>query len=184
MQSLKLKSNKNLTLLKKIDDKNTKSDSMETEEKHMNDMNKSGCDNNNIDKYCDIKDDQKKDDQRKDNKKENVKKKVENKDENKKSKEKDKKSEKSNRKNNEKESKNNDNMLREKEKSVYILRDSIIKKVNGYFLTKKLRHKYLVKVRSFLGAKISCMVDHVKPTFREDTPDNIILHGGTNDLCS
>ena len=68
VQSLKSKSNKNLTLLKKIDDKNTKSDSMETEEKHMNDMNKSRC-NNNIDKYCDIKDDQKKDDQRKDNKK-------------------------------------------------------------------------------------------------------------------
>ena len=110
MQSLKSKSNKNLTLLKKIDDKNTKSDSMETEEKHMNDMNKSGCNNNNIDKYCDIKDDQKKDDQRKDNKRENVKK-VENKDEKKKSKEKDKKSEKSNQKNNEKESKNNDMLL-------------------------------------------------------------------------
>ena len=90
VQSLKSKSNKNLTLLKKIDDKNTMSDSMKTEEKHMNDMNKSGCNNNNIDKYCDIKDDQKKDDQRKDNKKENVKKKVENKDEKKKSKEKDK----------------------------------------------------------------------------------------------
>ena len=160
VQSLKSKSNKNLTLLKKIDDKNTKSDSMETEEKHINDMNKSGCNNNNIDKYCDIKDDQKKDDQRKDNKKENVKKKVENKDEKKKSKEKDKKSEKSNRKN------------------------SIIKKVNGYFLTKKLRHKYLVKVRSFPGAKTTCMVDHVKPTIREDTPDNIILHDGTNDLRS
>ena len=184
VQSLKSKSNKNLTLLKKIDDKNTKSDSMETEEKHINDMNKSGCNNNNIDKYCDIKDDQKKDDQRKDNKKENVKKKVENKDEKKKSKEKDKKSEKSNRKNNEKESKNNNNMSREKQKSVHILGDSIIKKVNGYFLTKKLRHKYLVKVRSFPGAKISCMVDHVKPTIREDTPDNIILHAGTNDLRS
>ena len=28
------------------------------------------------------------------------------------------------------------------------------------------------------------MVDHVKPTIREDTPDNIILHPGTNDLRS
>ena len=64
VQSLKSKSSKNLTLLKKIDDKNTKSDSMETEENHMNDMNKSRCNNNNIDKYCDIKDDQKKDDQK------------------------------------------------------------------------------------------------------------------------
>ena len=157
---------------------------MENEEKHMNDMNKSGYNNNNIDKYCNIKDDQKKDDQMKDNKKENVKKKVEKKDEKKKSKEKDKKSEKSNRKNNEKESKNKDNMSREKQKSVYILGDNIIKKVNGYFLTKKLRHKYLVKVRSFPEAKISFMVDHVKPSIREDTPDNIILHAGTNDLRS
>ena len=179
VQSLKSKSNK-----KKIDNKNTKSDSMENEEKHMNDMNKSGYNNNNIDKYCDIKDDQKKDDQMKDNKKENVKKKVEKKDEKQKSKEKDKKSEESNRKNNEKESKNKDNMSREKQKSVYILGDSIIKKVNGYFLTKKLRHKYLVKVRSFSVAKISFMVDHVKPSIREDTPDNIILHAGTNDLRS
>ena len=97
---------------------------------------------------------------------------------------KDKKSEKSNRKNNEKESKNNDNMSREKQKSVYILGDSIIKKVNDYFLTKNLCHKYIVKVRSFPGAKISCMVDHVKPTIREDAPDNIILHAGTNDLRS
>ena len=182
MQGLKSKSNKNLTLLKKIDDKNTKSDSMETEEKHMNDINKSGCNNNNIDKYCDIKDDQKKDDHRKDIKRENVKKNVENKDKKKKSKEKDKKSEESNRKNNEKGSKNNDNMSREKHKSVYILGDSIIK--NGCFLTKKMRHKYLFKVRSFLGTKISSMVDHVKPTIREDTPDNIILHAGTNDLRS
>ena len=70
-------------------------------------------------------------------------------------------------------------MSRKKQKPVYSLGDSIIKKVNGYFLTKKLRHKYLVKVRSFPGAKISCMVDHVKPTIREDTPDNIILHAGT-----
>ena len=54
--------------------------------RNINDMNKSGCNNNNIDKYCDIKDDQEKDDQRKDNKKENVKKKVENKDEKKKGK--------------------------------------------------------------------------------------------------
>ena len=38
----------------------------------------------------------------------------------------------------EKDSNNNDNMSREKQKSVYILGGSIMKKVNGYFLTKKL----------------------------------------------
>ena len=58
----------------------------------------------------------------------------------------------------------------------------MIKKLNGYFLTKKVRHKYLIKVRSFSGAKVSCMVDHVKPTLRDDKPDHIILHVGTNDL--
>ena len=58
----------------------------------------------------------------------------------------------------------------------------MIKKLNGYFLTKKVRHKYHIKVRSFSGAKISCMVDHAKPTLRDDKPDNVILHAGTNDI--
>ena len=65
---------------------------------------------------------------------------------------------------------------------IYILGDSMIKKLNGYFLTKKVRHKYLIKERSFSGAKVSCMVDHVKPTLRDDKPDHIILQAGTNDL--
>ena len=58
----------------------------------------------------------------------------------------------------------------------------MIKKLNGYFLTRKVRHKYLIKVRSFSGAKVSCMVDHSKPTLRDDKPDHTILHVGTNDL--
>ena len=57
-----------------------------------------------------------------------------------------------------------------------------LKKVNGYLLTRKTKHKHLVKVRSFLGAKISCMTDHVKPTLRDINPDHIILHAGTNDF--
>ena len=64
----------------------------------------------------------------------------------------------------------------------YILSDSMTKKLNGYLLTKKIRHKHLVKVRSFSGAKISCMTDHVKPTLRDINPDHIVLHAGTNDL--
>ena len=58
----------------------------------------------------------------------------------------------------------------------------MMKKLNGYCLTKKGRHKYLIKVRSFSGAKGSCMVDHVKATLRDDNSDHIILHAGTNDL--
>ena len=37
-------------------------------------------------------------------------------------------------------------------------------------------------MRSFSGAKISCMTDHVKPTLRDINADHIILHAGTNDL--
>ena len=54
----------------------------------------------------------------------------------------------------------------------------------GISSRKKVRHKFLVKVRPFTGAKVSCMVDHVKPTIRDDKPDHVILHTGTNDLRS
>ena len=37
-------------------------------------------------------------------------------------------------------------------------------------------------MRSFSGAKISCLMDHVKPTLRDINLDHIILHAGTNDL--
>ena len=37
-------------------------------------------------------------------------------------------------------------------------------------------------MRSFLGAKISCMTDHVKPTLRDINLDHIILHAVTYDL--
>ena len=62
------------------------------------------------------------------------------------------------------------------------LAKALLKKLNGYLLTRKIKRKHLVKVRSFSGAKISCMTDHVKPTLRDINPDNIILHAGTNDL--
>ena len=48
----------------------------------------------------------------------------------------------------------------------------------------KLKHKCLVKVRSFSSAKVRCMHDHVKPTVRDFNPDHIILHCETNDLNS
>ena len=58
----------------------------------------------------------------------------------------------------------------------------MIKKLNGYFITKKVRQKYFIKVRSFSEAKVGCIVDHVKPTLRDDKSDHIILCTGTNDL--
>ena len=69
-------------------------------------------------------------------------------------------------------------------KSVFILGDSMVKKVNGFYLTKDIKHKFLVKVRSFSSAKTRCVYDHAKPTIREVNPEHIILHVGTNDLNS
>ena len=46
----------------------------------------------------------------------------------------------------------------------------------GIVLPKKLRKKKLIKVRSFSGAKVSFMYNHVKPTIREFNPNHIILH--------
>ena len=63
---------------------------------------------------------------------------------------------------------------------MFILGDSIVKNVNGYLLTKKLQHKKLIKI----GAKVSCMYDHVKPTIREFNPNHLILHVDTNELKS
>ena len=60
----------------------------------------------------------------------------------------------------------------------------MVKKLNGYLLTKKVRHKFLVKVRPFSGDKVSCINDHVKPTIRDDKPDHAIMYTGTNDLRS
>ena len=68
--------------------------------------------------------------------------------------------------------------------TVFILGDSMVKKVNGFHLTKHIRHKYLVKVRSFSSAKTRCMHDHVKPTMRDFDPEHVIIHVGTNDLNS
>ena len=59
---------------------------------------------------------------------------------------------------------NNKNRNNKDKTNFYILGDGMAKKLNGYLLTRKIKHKHLVKVRSFSGAKISCMTDHVKLT--------------------
>ena len=66
--------------------------------------------------------------------------------------------------------------------TVFILEDSVVKEVNGLKLTRNINHKYLVKVRSFFSARVSCMNDYVKPTLWDLNPKHIILHIGTNDL--
>ena len=46
--------------------------------------------------------------------------------------------------------------------TVFILGDSMVKKVNNFLLTRNINHKYLVKVRPFSSAKVGCMIDHVE----------------------
>ena len=69
-------------------------------------------------------------------------------------------------------------------KKVFIVGDSMTKKVDGYLLTNSIKHKYLVKVRPFLAAKTVHMFDYVKPIQRDFDPDAYILHIGTNDLTT
>ena len=69
-------------------------------------------------------------------------------------------------------------------KAVYIVGDSMIKEVKGYELSKSIRLKKPVKVRSHPSAHIRCLSDHVKPVIRNGDADHVILHIGTNDLRS
>ena len=68
--------------------------------------------------------------------------------------------------------------------NIYILGNRMVKLLNGYLLTRKFKHKHLIKVYSFSGAKISCMTDHVKPTLRDMNLDHIVLHARTNNCQS
>ena len=58
----------------------------------------------------------------------------------------------------------------------------MVKKLKVHLLTKKVKHEFLVKVRPFSGAKVICMVDHVKRTIRDG--NHVILHTETNYLRS
>ena len=71
---------------------------------------------------------------------------------------------------------------KKKNKKIYILGDSIVKHVEGWHLSKMTNQK--VYVRSFSGAKVKCMKDYVKPCIRENDPDHVILHVGTNEMNS
>ena len=65
--------------------------------------------------------------------------------------------------------------------NIFIMGGSMVKKLNGYLLTKKIKHKGLVNVRPFTTAKVSCMPDHVKATIRDINLQQMIFHIGTNE---
>ena len=69
-------------------------------------------------------------------------------------------------------------------KNIYILGDSMVKHVYGWEMNQKLSNKHKVFVRSFSGAKTNCMRDYIKPCLRENSPEHVVLHVGTNDLPS
>ena len=68
-------------------------------------------------------------------------------------------------------------------KSIFAIGDSTVKHLNGWKMSKKLNVNCKVFVKSFSGAKTTCMNDYVKPSVRS-SPDHFILHVGTNDLSS
>ena len=72
------------------------------------------------------------------------------------------------------------NKEQKKRKSVVILGDSMVKHLNGWEMSKKIKN-CKVYVRSFPGAKVQCMDDYKKPSIR-DEPDHFIVHFKTNDL--
>ena len=60
----------------------------------------------------------------------------------------------------------------------------MVKEVNGFELSKSIKHKCSVRVGFHPSAKTNCINDHVKPDIRNQESDHIILHAGTNDLSS
>ena len=57
------------------------------------------------------------------------------------------------------------------------------KYLNGWEMSKKLNANCKVFVKTFSGARTTCMHNYVKPSGRS-SPDHFILHVGTNDLSS
>ena len=79
---------------------------------------------------------------------------------------------------------NSNNEKQTKKKKIYILGDSMIKHLKGCDISAKLKQRHNIYVRPFTGAKVRSMKDYAKPCIREENPDHIILHVGTNYLSS
>ena len=60
--------------------------------------------------------------------------------------------------------------------------NSIVKHIREYELLQRVENCQ-VFVESFSGAKVRCMEDYIQPTLRE-TPGNVILHVGANDVTT
>ena len=67
-------------------------------------------------------------------------------------------------------------------KKVFVLGDSMVKHVQGWDIKKRIDNKRKVYERQFSGSKVDCMKDYMKPCIRENNPNNLIFHVGTNDV--
>ena len=68
-----------------------------------------------------------------------------------------------------------------RKKSVDTVGESMVKEVNGFELSKTMKHKYSIRVIFHPSAKTSCINDHVKTVIRNQEADHIIFDSGTND---
>ena len=59
----------------------------------------------------------------------------------------------------------------------------MVKDVKAHKMKRRMNPNEKIYVRSFPGATIEDMADHVKPTMRH-SPDLVVLHAGTNNLRS
>ena len=65
-------------------------------------------------------------------------------------------------------------------KSIFILRDRMLKHIQGWDITKALNNKYRIFVRTFAGGKTTYM--NVKPCFRENNTEKATTHLRSNDI--
>ena len=70
-----------------------------------------------------------------------------------------------------------------KKRVITICGDSTIKDIKPFKMRKVISSNDKIYIKSFPGAKIDCMKDYTKPSPKYH-PDLLILHMGTNDLCS
>ena len=57
------------------------------------------------------------------------------------------------------------------------------KQLNGCEMSNRIKTNCKIYVKIFSGASTTCMEDYMKPSLRM-SPDQCILHIGTNDLVS
>ena len=76
----------------------------------------------------------------------------------------------------------NDTEKRTEETKLGISKKCIVKYIQGWEITKIFGNKHKIYVTQFSAYKVSCMKDYLKLSIRENNPDHIIFHVGTNDV--